>query len=209
MLMFSLFRSKRRLDRIQEDTKKSFELVKKDISSVTGWIKHLDSEKNIQKKELDELKSNVSSINAEVEGLKNLISLIVDSGTNRSFKQSFKTNPRVFSKQTGVSPVQTDVQTSVQTLELNYFSITERAILLVLLNTDMKLSYEDLAAMLGKEKSTIRGQINSIKAKSESLIEETIGINGKKRIYISEKVKETLLKRAKVRIKKEPFKEDA
>jgi len=71
----------------------------------------------------------------------------------------------------------------VQTPKLDHFSITERAILWVLLNTDMKLSYDDLAAMLGKERSTIRGQINRIKQKSE-IIEEQIEKNGKKRLFI-------------------------
>ena len=67
-------------------------------------------------------------------------------------------------------------------------------------NNDLKLSYEDLAAMLGKTKSTIRGQINSIKQKSEGVIEEYTEKNGKKRVYIPEETKEKLLKKAKVRV---------
>jgi hypothetical protein len=66
----------------------------------------------------------------------------------------------------------------------------------------MKLSYEDLAAMLGKRKSTIRGQVNSIRQKSEGLIEEIVGENNKKRVYIPEKNKEILLKTRKVRSNK-------
>jgi len=73
--------------------------------------------------------------------------------------------------------------------------------LFLLLNTDMKLSYDDISAMLNKEKSTIRGQINAIKSKSESLIEEIVEKNGKKRIYIPENMKEKLLKKQKVRLK--------
>jgi len=205
--MFGLFGSKKRLEAVQEDTKKGFEAVKKDISSVSGWIKHLDSEKNMQKKDLEEVKQVLSSMEAEIEGLKNVISLLVEGRSNRPFKQAFKTNTPLLDKQTPVYDVQTGVQTGVQTPDLSYFSLTERAILLVLLNTDMKLSYEDLAAMLGKEKSTIRGQINAIKSKSESLIEESVELNGKKRIYIPEKVKEKMLKKVKVRIKKESFEE--
>jgi predicted transcriptional regulator len=117
------------------------------------------------------------------------------------FKQPFKTNQRMLNKQTDVYTVQTSVQTDVQTPNLSNFSITERAILFILLNTDMKLSYDDLSSMLNKEKSTIRGQINTIKSKSESLIEEIIEKNGKKRIFIPEKIKEKLLKKQKVRIK--------
>ncbi|MEK6906551.1 MAG: hypothetical protein AABW81_02935, partial [Nanoarchaeota archaeon] len=104
--------------------------------------------------------------------------------------------------QTGVYAVQTGVQTGVQTPNFNQFSTTERAILWVLLNTDMKLSYDDLAAMLGKERSTIRGQINSIKQKSEGLVEEVIEKNGKKRVYIPEELREKLVKRSKVRVNK-------
>ena len=67
----------------------------------------------------------------------------------------------------------------------------------------MKLSYDDLAAMLGKERSTIRGQINTIKSKSESIIEEIIEKNGKKRVFIPEEIKENMLKKAKVRVEKQ------
>jgi predicted transcriptional regulator len=205
--MFWLFTGKKRLNDIQEETKKGFESVKKDIISVTGWIKHLDSEKEIQKKDISEIKGLLSTMNEEMENLKNVLSMMGQINSNSLFKQPSKTNKQVFNKQTAVFPVQTAVQTDVQTPNLSDFSITERAILFVLLNTDMKLSYEDLASMLNKEKSTIRGQINTIKSKSESLIEEKIEKNGKKRIYIPEKIKEKLLKKQKVRVKEGKNKE--
>ena len=53
--------------------------------------------------------------------------------------------------------------------------------------------------MLGKTKATIRGQINVIKQKSEGLIEEVIGENNKKRVYIPEKAKNILLKSKKIK----------
>ena len=77
--------------------------------------------------------------------------------------------------------------------------MTERAILWVLLNSELKLSYDDLAAVLGKERSTLRGQINSIKQKGE-IIQEVVEENGKKRVFIPEEIKEKLLKKAKVRV---------
>ena len=123
----------------------------------------LDSEKKLHKKDIEEIKEVLSSIKNDVDGLKNILSVMNDMKTNRVFK----TPKQVFNKQTAVYAVQTGVQTGVQTPNLNQFSVTERAILWVLLNTDMKLSYDDLAAMLGKERSTIRGQINTIKQKSE------------------------------------------
>jgi hypothetical protein len=193
--MFWLFTGKKEVEKIKDETKKGFESVKKDISSVSGWIKHLDSEKNLQKKEIAELREFLSSIKNDVEGLKNVIAVMNELKTNRVFK----TPSKVLNKQTGVYAVQTGVQTGVQTPNLNQFSVTERAILWILLNSDMKLSYDDLAAMLGKERSTIRGQINTIKQKSE-IIEEEIEKNGKKRVFIPEEIKEKMLKKTKVRV---------
>jgi len=190
------FSRKKEVEQIKEDTKQGFESVKKDILSVSGWIKHLDSEKNMQNKEMNDIKEVLSSVQNELEGLKNVVAMMNEFKTNRVF-----TTPKQLSKkQTGVYAVQTAVQTGVQTPKLDQFSVTERAILWVLLNTDMKLSYDDLAAMLGKERSTIRGQINSIKQKSE-VIEEQVEKNGKKRVYIPEDIKEKMLKKSKVRVK--------
>ena len=70
------------------------------------------------------------------------------------------------------------------------------------MNSDMKLSYEDLALLLGKERSTIRGQINAIKQKSEGLIYEMSEKNGKKRVFVPDEIKEKLAKYAKVRVSK-------
>ena len=197
IIMWWLFSGKKEVERVEEDTKKGFEAVKKDINSVSGWIKHLDSEKKMQEKELSEVKELLSSVQEEIEGLKNVVSLVNQVGN----KQVFKTNRQLSNKQTAVYAVQTGVQTGVQTPKLEQFSITERAILWVLLNSDMKLSYDDLAAMLGKERSTIRGQINSIKQKAD-LISESVEKNGKKRLFINEEIKEKMLKKQKVRVSK-------
>ena len=129
--------------------------------------------------------------------MKNVVSVMNEVKTGKVFK----TSKQVLDKQQGVYAVQTGVQTAVQTPNLEQFSITERAILWILLNTDMKLSYDDLAAMLGKERSTIRGQINALKRKSEGLIEEQIEKNGKKRVFIQENIKEKMLKKTKVRVR--------
>lgn len=190
---------KKHFEKIKEETKQGFELVKKDIHSVGGWIKHLDSEKEINKKEIEELRKDLSTIKEDIEELKNVVYVMNNLGN----KQLSKTPRQVSNKQTAVYPVQTGVQTGVQTPNLEQFSLTERAILWVLINSDLKLSYDDIAAVLGKERSTIRGQINSIKTKSEGLVEEVIEKNGKKRVYIPEDIKEKLLKKSKVRVKKD------
>ena len=197
--MFSWFFKKKVVEQIEEDTKKGFDSVKKDIAAVTGWIKHLDSEKNLQKKEIQEIKQGLSTVQNEIEGIKNVLSIMNELKSTAIFKTSKQRNK----KQTPVYVVQTGVQTGVQTPKLNQFSVTERAILWILLNTEMKLSYEDISSMLGKEKSTIRGQINSIKQKSERLLEELIEKNGKKRVYIPDNIKEKMLKKSKVRVNQE------
>ncbi|OIO63681.1 hypothetical protein AUJ83_00830 [Candidatus Woesearchaeota archaeon CG1_02_33_12] len=191
--MFGFFSRKKEAEQVREETKKSFESVKKDMSSIGIWIKHLDSEKNSNKKEIDELKNTLSSVKEEIENIKNIISIVGELKIKQISKQ-------VFNKQTSVYPVQTAVQTAVQTPNLDYFSNSEKAIVWILLNSEMNLSYDDLAVILNKQKSTIRGQINSIKQKAE-VIEEKIEKNGRKRVFIPEKIKEILLKKQKVSIK--------
>ena len=197
--MFWFFGRKKGVEQLKDETKKGFEAVKKDITSVSGWIKHLDSEKEMQKKEMEDIKEDLTSIKNDIEGLKNVLSMMNELKVGGVFK----TPRRAFNKQSAVYAVQTGVQTGVQTPKLDQFSVTERAILWILLNADMKLSYDDLASMLGKERSTIRGQINRIKQKSESLIQEITEQNGKKRVFIPENIKENMLKKTKVRVRKE------
>jgi len=193
--MFKWLFNKKEVELIKEETKKGFEFVKKDISVVSGWIKHLDSEKNFHKKDMEDIRGILSSVQEEIIELKNIVSVMNELKPNRLFK----TPKQLSNKQTAVYAVQTSVQTGVQTPKLDQFSITERTILWMLLNTDMKLSYDDLAAMLGKERSTIRGQINAIKHKSD-IIEESIERNGKKRLFIPENIKEKMVKKSKVRV---------
>lgn len=199
--MFWIFRNKKRVEEIREETKNGFESVKKDILSVSEWIKHLDKEKDSHKNDINGLKKLLEGLKDEIMELREAVESNNLFNTNTPIKQPFKTDSHLFNKQTDVFSVQTGVQTGVQTPNLSIFSITERAILSVLLNSDMKLSYEDLAALLGKGKSTIRGQINTIKSKENSIIKEIIETNGKKRVYIPKEIKEKLLKKAKVRVK--------
>src|SRR3989344_4601357 len=173
--MFGWFSGKKEVKRVEEDTKRGFESVKKDIR---------------------EVKEVLATVQEELDGIKNVLSIMNELKN----KQVFKTPKQVFDKQTGVYAVQTPVQTGVETPNLGQFSVTERAILWILLNSDMRLSYDDLAAMLGKERSTIRGQINRIKQKNESLVEEVVEKNGKKRVFIPEEIREKMLKKSKVSI---------
>ncbi|MEK6836649.1 MAG: hypothetical protein AABX94_03205, partial [Nanoarchaeota archaeon] len=87
---------------------------------------------------------------------------------------------------------------------LKGLSSNERLIVFTLMNTELKLSYEDIARLLGKERATIRGQINAIKQKNEGLIQELTEPNGKKRVFVGEEVRNKLEKYAKVRVKESP-----
>ncbi|PIN90939.1 hypothetical protein COU60_01190 [Candidatus Pacearchaeota archaeon CG10_big_fil_rev_8_21_14_0_10_34_76] len=200
--MFWIFNGKKRVENLEENTKRGFEEVKKDFEGVGKWIKHLDNRDKQLFDIIREIKSELSSINDEVDGLREALSLMnfASEGKQLSKKQTG------VGKQMPVYSVQEPVQTPVQTGNfhqiLQNLSANERLIVLTLLNAegDMKLSYEDIAKLLGKERSTIRGQINSIKQKSESLVYELTEPNGKKRVYIPEEIKEKLLKYAKVRV---------
>ncbi|KHO52722.1 MAG: hypothetical protein QT05_C0017G0005 [archaeon GW2011_AR13] len=84
--MFGWFLQKKEIKNIKDDTKQGFESVKKDIGAVSGWIKHLDSEKNIQKKDIESLKNDLSSIKEEIESIKNIVSMMGEMKTQQPFK---------------------------------------------------------------------------------------------------------------------------
>ena len=196
--MFGFFTKrdeKRDIEQVKQAVQTGFNSVKQDMNNMSTWIKHLDSTDSKLKDDVLELHEELASVKEELESLKNVLSIV---GEKRMFKQQ----PTVFNKHTAVEGVLNSVQTAVQTAFLDNLSATERAIVFVLLNSgDMKLSYEDLASMLGKRKATIRGQINTIKQKSEGIIEEVIGENNKKRVYIPDKVKDVLLRSKKIKEK--------
>ena len=192
-----LFGRKKDVDELKEEIKKSFEAVKKDLNNTGLWVKHLNVKDSEHDSKIDILNDKLSSIESDVEGLKNMLSFL-ELGVSKQISERSK---QLFNKQTPVEGVQTAVQTAVQTDILHSFSVMERAIIFILLNTDLKLSYDDLAAMLGKDKATIRGQVNSIKQKNEGLIQELVERNGKKRLFVPERVKERLLKGVKVRVR--------
>lgn len=203
--MFDWF-FKKRDKKVDDKVKSGFEAVKKDFDKAAAWIKHLDERDKQLFDAINSLRVDLSSVQDDVSALREAVDLASFSEKN---KQLFK-KTAVLQKQTAVLDVEEPVQTAVQTGNLyeilNNFSSNERLILFTLMNADegMKLSYEDLARLLGKERSTIRGQINAIKQKSEGIIMELTEPNGKKRVYISEEVRNKLQKYAKVRVRKGP-----
>ena len=170
----------------------SFDDVKHDMGKISKWIRHLDSKDDDQEAKIEAIYSQIGQIREDVDGIKSFVSFF----DTRLASRLFKHKQELFNKQTAVQGVQTPVQTAVQTAMLRGLTGNERLIVWTMLNTDLKLSYEDIAVLLGKEKSTIRGQINNIKQKSGGLISEILERSGKKRYYVEDRVKEMMLKKA-------------
>lgn len=192
--MFGFFRTKKEVKKIEEDIRRSFENTKQDFAKVGSWIGHLDEKNQINSSEINSLRSQLNIALEDIEDLKEAIALF--GGRLSKQKQT------AVYKQTLPVDVQTPIQTAVQTSILDNLTLSERSIVLALLYSDMKLSYEDIAVMLAKDKSTIRGQINAIKQKSEGLIVEQREPNGKKRVFIPEEIAKLITKSVKVRVKK-------
>jgi len=184
----------------------SFSNIRRDIDNISKWLKYFEDHRKYHHSKIIHAHSRVDELERRLMLLENFVEELKKGDFFVNFGQLSK------HKQTAVCPkrtsahVQTPVQTVVQTgvegsIEemLRSLTMMERAVVWVLLNTDLKLTYDDLAAVLGKDKSTIRGQLNNIKRKSEDLISETLQKDGKKRFYIKEdlknKIKKTVVRR--------------
>ena len=191
-----------KLESLQQSLKNSFSQIKLDIQSVTKTIKnqhgHHESHKmniNLAHARIDNIEQMVFALQQELELAKQMQS------NNQTAVQSKQDQTAVRSKQL-FKVVQTPVQTAVQTgsleeIDQKKFTPMERAIISILLNTDLKLSYDDLSVALGRDKSTIRGQVNNIKQKT-NLLQENVEKDGKKRFYVQEEVKTNIFKQRNV-----------
>jgi predicted transcriptional regulator len=193
--MFGFFKKKSDTSKLEEDIKNSFNSVKEDFGKVGQWINHFDSTVKDKDKDIEALKQQLFMIRGELDDIKDFISL---------FGSKISKQPQTdVIKQTGANAAQTVIQTAVQSGFLERLTLMERAIVGTLVNSENKLSYEDISVLLGKDKSTIRGQINAIKQKSDGLIMESSESNGKKRVFIPDEMKQILFKTAKVRVKQD------
>jgi septal ring factor EnvC (AmiA/AmiB activator) len=193
---FNFWPFKKRDDSVYDDlkgeVKQAFGSVKGDITKASEWISHLHTKSKHHETKFDLVDQRLSTIENDLEEIKNFISFFSARINGRVFKQLSKQEQTPVYKQTAVGAVQTGVQTAVQSGFLGNLSANERLIVWTLLNSDMKLSCEDIATILNKDRSTVRGQINAIKQKSDFL-SETIENSGKKRFFVESSVKEMLL----------------
>ena len=194
--MLGLFGHKKRIEKLRVDVQDSFGHVKKDFNKVGEWIKHLDDKHTSHKADISMIKDQLLDIQNDLIEIKDFISFFGPQLSKDLSKQVQTTA----SKQLPQGIVQTVVQTDVQTDVLSNLTVMERGIVWALLNSEMKLSYEDLAALLGKNKSTIRGQINTIKQKNSGLIMESREFSGKKRLYVPDDIKMNIMKSMKVKV---------
>ncbi len=198
--MFEWFRAKvkkEEFDKHKLAVQTALNNAKQDVLSLSKWVEHLNDKDSGLKSDVDDIYEELSTVKSELEELKNMVSLAIGP----KMRKKLRADQTAVGKQTAVYAVQNDVQAAVQTAFLDRLSISERALVMILLNSEMKLSYEDLGAMMGKDSTTVRGQINTIRQKCEGLIEEQIEKNNKKRLFIPEKLRNTLLKRVKVRVR--------
>lgn len=162
----------------------SFFNVKGDMKNLGKWVTHFNDKHKGHEGELENMKFRLSSVEKTLEDIWTAVQTAVQTG--RVSKQP----------QTDSRPKQLSVQKNLESLRS--LTAMERVVVWSLLNTDLKMSYDDLCVVLGKDKSTLRGQINNIKQKNEGLINEYIEKDGKKRFYIDTKLKnEVLLKVSK------------
>lgn len=188
---------------LHEKLDNSFTNIKKDAVNFSKWINHLHNKKEEHHSRISRLEQKIYKIEEMFEELSKRQVFLEQS--KQPFKQQ-QTNSRLKQLAVGVqTPVQTGVQTANQapddlnlsqiSIVLKKLTVMERAVVWVLLNTDLKMSYEDVSVTLGKDKSTVRGQLNNIKRKSESLISESAEYStGKKRYFIHDGIKNALLK---------------
>ena len=197
MGFFDWLFGKKRGEKFEEEVRHSFANVKRDIHKVSKWLSHFHDKHKSHEQGFSEVNKRLEKVEGDLEDVKNFVEFFVAETSIGPFKSPFKRlSKRVQTPvQTGAvqTPVQTAVQTGIQTSTLKGLTMMERVVLVVLLNSKQKLSYDDVAVLVGKDKSTVRGQINNIKQKSEGLISEITEPSGRKRFFIEEKIKERIM----------------
>ena len=194
-MVFSFLKKKRagvdkKFSEINDSLKNSFSKIKEDMFSLNSHVENLHGHKQDHGELIEGLDSRLKLIENFIE----------DSLTNQAIVQ---TNDLSKQTQTSVRPKRTS--TTVQTDELDSLrrlTPMERALVWALLNTDLKVSYSDLSRILGKDESTVRGQVSNIKRKIDGLVLEKSENNGQKRFYIEERVKNKIMRKYKIKNKK-------
>jgi len=203
--MFSFFRRKKKHKEIEEkffdlhqSLHNSFSNIKDDMHNIGKWVSNFKEKHDDHHKKFELLNYRVNNMEEVLEEMRvvwtRVQTAVQTGGLSKQTQTDSRPNSRpTLSKQLSKQGKNSEGE-ALFVEKLRNLTMMERAVVWALLNTDLKLSYEDLSIALGKDKSTLRGQINNIKTKSEGLVEEYVEKEGKKRFFISEKNKTKILK---------------
>jgi len=194
--MFWFFKKKKRDNHIEQrfvnlhkSLNGSFSNIKDDLSDVSKWLGHFKDKHNDHNKQFEIVNYRLTNIEEVLEELKDVWTRVQTAVQTGAVSKQTQTDSCPNSR-----PKLSKQQKNWTTLDvIKNLTMMERAVVWSLLNTDLKLSYEDLSVALGKDQSTLRGQINSLKTKCEGLIQEYVEKDGKKRFYVSEAKKNEVL----------------
>lgn len=199
-MVWWLFRKKRDDDvnekfvNLHDSLHSSFLNIKRDMTGINKWLDHFKSKHETHDKKFDLMNQRINNMEEVIEEMQDVWTTVQTAVQTGGLSKQSQTDDRPNNR---LSVSKQDEEELSMTKKLKKLTLMERAVVWALLNTDLKLSYEDLSVALGKDKSTLRGQINNIKTKSEGLIEEYPEKDGKKRFCISEKIKSEILKGVK------------
>ena len=175
---------------LNDSLKNSFSNIKEDMFSLSSHVETLHGHKKDHSELIEDLDSRLKTLEGFIEEVLTNPMLVQTDNLSK------QTQTHVRPKRTSAL-VQTDILDSLKRL-----TPMERSLVWALLNTDLRLSYRDLARILGKDESTARGQVSNIKRKIDYLILEKSENNGQKRFYIEERIKNKIMKKYRVKTKK-------
>lgn len=202
-MVWWLFRKKKdddinqRFVNLHDSLHNSFSNIKKDVGDIGNWLGHFKNRHDDHEQKFELMNYRINNMEEVLEELRDAWTAVQTAVQTGGLSKQPQTDSRPnscpeVSKQLSKQVNEDRELTMID--RLKNLTMMERAVVWALLNTDLKLSYDDLSIALGKDKSTLRGQINSLKTKSEGLIEEYSEKDGKKRFYISEKNKNEIFK---------------
>lgn len=194
-MVFGFFKKRddsvhKKIDDLHQSVSFSFSNIKRDMDSVGNWITHFNEKHERHDENFDKVHKRLQKVEQELGEMKEVWTRV------QTRVQTGQTRVQTRVGQTDVRLKQMSVQAN--TLEkLKNLSVMEKQLMWILLNSEIKMSYDDLFVVLGKNKSTLRGQINNIKLKSPDLIKEAVENDGTKKFYVSDNVRDQILGRAK------------
>ncbi len=143
-----------KFDNLHNSLHDSFSNIKRDVDTVNKWLGHFKNRHHEHDQKLELLSQRISTIEEFLEDIpdvwKGVQTAVQTGGVSKQLQTDSRPNncPKL-SKQLSK---QYEEMTLIE--KIRKLTIMERAVVWALVNTDLKLSYEDLGKALGKDKST-------------------------------------------------------